>query len=103
MRVLKFKVDKQRLKKGGDFSHIIAGSKGYLRASFDFSEDWGECKKVAAFYDSKMNEHAVAIINGECSVPDEVTDSNKFYVRVVGSGEDYRVKTGLFMVRQEVV
>ena len=40
MRVLNFKVSGQSLSKNGDFSGIVAGTKGYLRLSFDFDPEW---------------------------------------------------------------
>lgn len=103
MRTLEFKVDKQRLTKDGDFDHIVAGSKGYLRASFMFSEDWNNCLKVASFYDDHRNEYARPIIDGACDIPDEVTDGKIFRLRVIGKrGTDYQLTTNVLLIEQGV-
>ena len=41
MRTLQFKVDGQNLSKDGDFSGLIAGTKGYLYAEYNFDGEWG--------------------------------------------------------------
>ena len=40
MRTLTFVADKQVLRKQGDFSGLVMGTSGYLRAQFTFSGDW---------------------------------------------------------------
>ena len=61
-RILKFKVKKQRLTRDRncDFSNIVAGSVGYLRARFNLSSEWDDCVKVASFWaEENGKEHAV--------------------------------------------
>ena len=72
MRILQFTVSGQSLKKEGDFSGIVAGTNGYLQTSYNFDNDWKDCKKAAIFsrYDK---DYPVPIINGRCEVPEEVT------------------------------
>lgn len=36
MRVLQFQINGQKLSKDGDFSELIAGTKGYLYAAYNF-------------------------------------------------------------------
>ena len=72
MRILPFKVTGQNLSKDGDFSGIVAGTKGYLHTEYNFDSEWDGCKKAAVFsrYDK---EYPVPIVNGKCAVPDEIT------------------------------
>lgn len=51
MRVLKFIINGLKLTKDPqcDFSGIVPGTKGYLKAEFKFNEDWYTCKKMAVF------------------------------------------------------
>ena len=51
MRVLKFDANGQKLKKESscDFSGIVPGTSGYLKASFSFSAEWTGMVKVAEF------------------------------------------------------
>ena len=104
LRTLNFEVNRQRITKSGDFNDIVAGSKGYLHASFVFSDDWDGCAKVAAFYDIDGNEYAVLIKNDECDIPDEVTDGRKFKLRLIGvKSDDYKIQTNDVTVFQKEV
>ena len=49
MRILQFKVTGQNLSKDGDFSGIVAGTKGYLYTAYNFDGEWDGCKKAAVF------------------------------------------------------
>lgn len=49
MRILQFRINGQKLSKDGDFSNLVAGTKGYLKAAFNFDEDWDGCRKAAVF------------------------------------------------------
>lgn len=107
-RFLEFKVDKQRLikKEDCDFSFIVAGSAGYLRARFYFSEEWTGCNKAASFWIGDV-EHAVLLDNNdECVIPKEALSRDRFSVSVTGStgtpGNNYRITTNKIKVRQEV-
>ena len=57
MRTLKFIINNQTLQKSPecDFSGLVAGSIGYLRAAFKFSDDWNGYLKVAVFSDKRMS------------------------------------------------
>lgn len=99
MRELRFGVSGQTLRKTGDFSGIVAGSKGFLRCRFDFDSTWDGFAKVAAFTGEDGTEHAERIASGTCAVPDEVT-SGDFTVRVVGKRDGARAETTAATVRQ---
>ena len=71
MRVLHFSVNEQNIKKSGDFSGIVKGSKGYLKAEFSFGSEWSRRKAAASFF-TQGKEYAVPIIRNRCIVPDDV-------------------------------
>ncbi len=99
MRTLQFKVSGQSLSKNGDFSGIVAGTKGYLRLYFDFDPEWAGCKKAVIFsrYD---REQALPVINGGCPVPDEIAQHSRWKVRLIGEKKGYRITTNEVEVRQ---
>ena len=88
MRDLNFKVVGQKLSKEGDFNDIVVGSKGYLKACFTFNSEWNGFAKVAVFKANNSDEVIVKISpEGECLVPDEVTDGAYISIRVVGKSK----------------
>lgn len=105
MRILEFNVDKQRLttKADCDFSDIVAGSQGYLKAKFYFSEEWDLCtNKVASFWNGH-DEHALFLDkDNSCLIPHEALTGSKFYVSVIGVAPAYRISTNRTKVKQEV-
>lgn len=107
-RFLEFKVDKQRLmkKEDCDFSFIVAGSAGYLRAKFHFSEEWAGCKKAASFWIGDVEHAALLDKNDECVIPKEALFGECFAVSVTGrggtTGDPYKISTNRIKVRQEV-
>jgi hypothetical protein len=104
-RILEFEVDKQRLtkKRSCDFSHIVSGTVGYLKAKFYFSQsEWEGCKKAASFWiDDK--EHAVLLDNDDtCDIPETALMSDRFSVSVTGLRDGYKITTTKTKVKQEV-
>lgn len=102
MRTLQFNVSGQRLSKSGDFSHIIKGTKGYLKCEFDFQDtDWYG-RKVAVVFESKGKEYPVAVgTDKTCNVPDQVTSAKYFKMRLVGQKDKTRIITNQVLVEQE--
>lgn len=98
MRRLLFSVDGQHLAKQGDFTGVTAGSKGYLRCRFALSDpEWLMAKKIAVFND----EYAVTVsAEGECAVPDEVTDGKCFKVYLAGQNGKTRMVTNRVLIEQ---
>ena len=102
MRVLEFDVTRQKITKtkGCDFSHLVAGSVGYLKAKFNFSDEgnaWLGCVKAASFWKDGV-EYAVLLDDDNCcDIPDEVVVGRNFYVSVTGLIKgvvsDYKIKT----------
>ena len=104
MRTLEFVVEGQLLKKKTDcdFSNIVAGSVGYLRAKFYFSSEWWGCKKAASFW-LNDNEYSVLLdATGACVIPAEALTGERFLVSVAGARSDFKIKSTRTKVRQEV-
>lgn len=40
MRILQFRINGQKLSKDGDFSGLIAGTKGYLHTEYNFDGEY---------------------------------------------------------------
>lgn len=99
MRNLNFEIEGQKLKKNGDFSGIIAGTKNYLRCIFSFVDpDWDNMGKVAVFNDSEI----VPIRSNMCLVPNSVSDSRNFKFYVVGKNGNTIVNTNKILIEQVV-
>lgn len=101
MRILKFNVTDQILErdKSCDFSGIVADSKNYLEAEFNFNDKWDGYKKIAVFV-TVNKEYPTAIINGRCKIDNDALTSRSFRVYVVGKKEEEQIKTTSIRVRQ---
>ena len=102
MKTLRFIVDGQSIKKDPscDFKGLVPGTKGYLKASFRFSDEWKGCKKAAVF-NSLGREYAVPLINGTCEIPEEALTWRVFSVKVAGIRDGYRITTNKVEVLQD--
>lgn len=102
MRTLNFIVDKQLIRPDPncDFSGIVSGTKGYLRAEFSFSKEWEDCRKVAVFKKTINEECYAPLIGNACMVPDDVLSQKKFRVSVIGEKDQYRITTNRTEVKQ---
>ena len=105
-RILEFVVEKQRLmrKRDCDFSGLVAGSKGYLKAKFYFSKEWDGCTRIANFETVERDPYPVKL--GEdniCLIPHEVLGGDVFHVSVLaGNKSGYRIGTNDMRIKQEV-
>jgi len=108
MRILEFEAKGQKLSKkpGCDFSHIIMGSVGYLKAKFYFSEeDWADCRKVASFYVGDVDYAVLLDADDSCIIPADAVKREVFEVMVTGAKNIphlYRIETNKYKVKQEV-
>ncbi len=103
MLTLEFEVKGQRLfMVQSSNPMIVSGTKGYLRIHVSFSSNWNGFKKVVSFYDNKNVEYPVELIDGYCDVPDEVTNSKVFKLRIFGKSRDSIISTSRALVRQVV-
>ena len=104
IRTLEFEVKQQNLnkKRGCDFSRIVAGTSGYLRAKFYFSEEWNGCAKVASFESSSVEGPQAILLDYEdsCDIPAEVLKADRFEVSVLGGKNNMRINTNKYKVRQ---
>ena len=73
MRTLAYRVEGQRLEPIGDHSGIKAGSKGYLRARFEFNEDWDGCIKVASFYYGGIEYACMLDKDDSCDIYEDIS------------------------------
>ena len=105
MRTLKFIVEDQIIKKDPncDFSNLVPGTEGYIRAEFSFSNDWAGCKKVAAFYSNLGHEFELQILEDgkTCLIPKEALQKEKFSIRVIGRAKNLKIITGKITVIQD--
>ena len=104
-RILEFDVNAQRLtkKRSCDFSNIVAGSVGYLKAKFYFSQnEWRGCRKAASFWVDEKETAVLLDENDTCVIPTEVLVGNLFSVSVIGVRPNYRIATNKTKVKQEV-
>ena len=105
MRTLEFTVDRQKVRKKSDcdFSGLVAGSVGFLRAKFYFTPEWADCKKAASFWVNEQ-EHSVLLDEEDsCKIPAEALTTERFEVSVTGAKRGYKITTNKTKVRQEVL
>lgn len=106
MRTLKFIVEAQTIRQDPncDFSGLVPGSEGYLKAEFTFSKDWSGCRKVAAFYSNLGREYEPQILNNgdSCMIPSEALQRSIFKMQVIGKKDGYRICTNKLTVVQGV-
>ena len=103
MRTLKFIVTGQHIEKDPicDFSGLVPGTKGYLRAAFSFSKEWNGCGKIAEFRRFSTSEPVpVKIVGDACIIPAEVTAKRSFKVTVIGVKKEFKIITDNVEVKQ---
>ena len=105
MRILEFTADCQKLRKKSDcdFTGIVAGSVGLLRARFFCSIEWLNCKKAASFWVDGKEYAAVLDEKHSCDIPPEALTGDKFEVSLTGVKPGYKITTNKTKVRQEVL
>lgn len=104
-RILEFEVDRQRLtkKRDCDFSNIVSGTIGYLKARFYFSQnEWESCIKAASFWVKDQEYAALLDENNTCTIPKEALTTDQFAVTVTGQHSGFRITTNATKVKQEV-
>lgn len=104
MRTLKFIINEQIITQDPncDFSNLVPGSEGYLKASFTFSPEWNDSVKVAAFWSPMGREYPPQIISDDntCLIPIEALAKRTFFVQVIGKKKDLRLTTNKVKVSQ---
>ena len=88
MRTLKFIVNGQIITQDPscDFSGLVPGSDGYLKAEFSFSKEWDGCVKAAAFYSRLGKEYDPQMLKDgkSCVIPAEALSKKIFKVQIQG-------------------
>lgn len=102
MRTLRFIITGQNIEKDPscDFSGLVPGTKGYLRAEFIFDHNWDGCRKAAVFT-NLCKDYPVPIINNTCEIPEEALTWKRFQVSVIGERNGYRIPTNKMEVKQD--
>ena len=102
MKILQFLVEQQNIRKDPscDFSGLVSGTKGYLKARFVLSKEWNDCAVAAVFLNSE-SEEAVPVLNGQCDIPEKITKKKMWWVRVVGMRDGYRITSNKVEVQQK--
>lgn len=97
MRTLRFIVKGQIITQDPDcdFSDLVPGSNGYLKASFKFSSDWANMAKVATFFSPMGKEYSPQVLDGSysCLIPAEALERRTFKVQVLGKDVNGRKLT----------
>ena len=92
MRVLKFIVNGQSIKKDPkcDFSGLVPGTDGYLKAEISFSSEWDGYVKAAGFYSMLGEEYrSYVLADGKtCKIPAEALKRRAFKIKIVGKRKD---------------
>lgn len=104
MRILKFIVDDLKIKPDPlcDFSGLVVGTEGYLRAEFAFSKEWDGCVKVASFWKLDRECPAQILKDGKtCLIPAEALTWTSFEVGVIGKKAGTILRTNRTKVEQE--
>lgn len=104
MRTLKFIVEDQivRPDPNCDFSNLVPGTRGYLRAEFSFSKAWDGYTKVAGFFSAMGREYKPQILKDgkTCVIPAEACAKSLFKVQVLGQRGVDVLKTNKLAVNQ---
>ena len=108
MRTLKFIVEDQIIKPDPscDFSGLVPGSEGYVRAQFSFSDVWFGLAKVIGFYSIMGKEYEPQRLDDKssCIIPAEALALRKFKIQVMGRCRNgVKIKTNRVTICQEGV
>lgn len=103
MRTLRFIVEGQIIKEDPscDFSNLIPGTAGYLKAEFIFSKEWDDMVKVAAFWRNGHECPAQILKDGlSCIIPQEALTSRLFKIMILGKNKQTKLTTNKIEVVQ---
>jgi hypothetical protein len=105
MRTLVFKVDGQNLyaNSSSDIGGLVAGTSGYIKVKFLFSDDWNGCVKVAGFESVSGEEFEPRKLDADnsCYIPEKALEYHEFNMKVIGKGKNnYTITTRPIRIRQ---
>ena len=104
MRSLKYNVFGQIVSpdQSCDFTGLVPGTEGYLRAEFFFSEEWNGCGKIAEFRRYATSDPiSVKLVGYACMIPAEALIGKSFKVSVIGIRRGFRIQTNMTEVKQD--
>lgn len=105
MRTLNFIVEGQTIRQDPDcdFTNLIPGSSGYLRAKFKFSNEWDKTTRVVAFYSNLGREYLPQVLANDmsCVIPPEALRKSVFKVQVIGRKNELMLRTNRVVVHQK--
>ena len=104
MRVLVFNVKGQTIQPNSlsEISGLVAGTSGYIKAKFLFSEDWNGCAKVAGFFLKDNTEFPPCVLDNDnsCFIPEEILKYHEFSIKVYGKKNGYVITTRPINIKQ---
>jgi hypothetical protein len=85
-----------------DFSGLVAGTSGYLRAKFILSDAWNNCAKVAGFFSKSGEEFTPCVLDEDnsCEIPSEALERHEFMIKLYGRKKDYTITTQPITIKQ---
>lgn len=103
-RTLKFIVDGQTIKQDPrcDFTGLVPGTEGYLKAEFSFSPEWGDSLRIATFHSIMGREYPPQILHlgKTCMIPAEALKRKVFKVGVIAKSGPIKMTTNKVEVIQ---
>ena len=104
MRTLVFKVEGQNITPNSLFetSGLVAGTVGYVKVKFLFSDDWKKCAKVVSFEAVGGEECEPQLLDreGSCYIPTKALEYHEFEIKVFGKGENTKITTRPIRIKQ---
>lgn len=105
MRTLVFKVDGQSIypNSPSDIGGLVAGTSGYIKAKFLFSDDWDGCAKVVGFESIRGEEFKPQKLDADnsCYIPEQALEYHEFDMKVLGKGiGGYTITTRPIRIKQ---
>ena len=104
MRTLVFTVKNQIIQRdiSCDFSGLVAGTSGYLKAKFTFSESWNGCAKVVGFFLKNGEELPPCTLSNDntCVIPTEALKHHEFSIVLYGKNKSYTITTRPITIKQ---
>lgn len=105
MRTLKFIVNGLTLTPDPncDFTGLVPGSDGYLRAEFAFSNEWENTVKVVGFYSRLGMEYPPELLEDgkSCIIPAKALEKRVFKIQVMGRNANTRLITNKLEIDQK--
>jgi hypothetical protein len=84
-----------------DFSGLVAGTSGYLKAKFVFSKEWNGFVKVAGFLSKDDKEFPPCVLSNEneCYIPTEALKYHEFKIVLYGKKNNITITTRPIIVK----